>query len=94
MTARKPNRLTTITEAALAAPVAIHVLPVDEIPVVGLTVREVALSTRLPYRWLLDEINAGRVRAIKAGRGYVVPVGELAGLMTRAELQGRQGRTA
>lgn len=42
-------------------------------PRLGYTVREVSASTGLPYRTVLDLIKAGRLRAIKGIKSYVVP---------------------
>jgi hypothetical protein len=79
-TARRLRGLDTIrhTSAAVQPAPCIHVLYIDDMPRTRLTAREVAAITAVSYDRLLDEINAGRIRADRNGQAFVIPVSELA----------------
>lgn len=79
------RRLDALRDAAVQAAPAIHVLVLDGIPRISLKTSEVVAVTGLHQRWVLAEIKAGRIRAITGGKEFVIPVGELAGIVERAE---------
>jgi len=77
-TPRRLKGLDALRDAAVETAPALHVLNVGEIPRTALTVREVSLSTGLPYRWLHDRIHEGRIRVISEGlREKVIPLAEI-----------------
>lgn len=51
----------------------LHVLMLDGIPRTCLTPKEVEHVTGIPYRHILDAIEAGRVKVITGGRSYILP---------------------
>lgn len=77
MTTRNRKGLDAIRDAALQAAPAIHVLMLDDMPRIGLTCREVAEITGMPYSRIIREIHAGRIRVITGGNAFVIPVSEL-----------------
>lgn len=81
------KRLEALRAAVMEAPPAIHVLVLAGVPRVALTPREVAVTTGIPYRRILDEIAAGRIRVIGGGREYAVPVSELPEILKWADYQ-------
>ena len=87
---RRRKGLEAIRDAADAVEPAptIHVLMLNGIPRGGLTTKEVAAHFGLPYKRILAEIHAGRIRVITGGRDYVVPVSELATIASWADYQG------
>ncbi|MGH8571001.1 MAG: hypothetical protein ACREX8_00290 [Gammaproteobacteria bacterium] len=84
MTARRLKGLDAITDTALVAAPAIHVLILRDVPRTGLTADETAQITGLPYKRILKEIRNGRIRVITGGSAHVIPVTELAEIMTWA----------
>jgi hypothetical protein len=90
MTARALRDVETLRGAAdRVEPAAAGVPPVlyvDGKPRCAFTARHIAEIFDLPYRWILDRINDGRIRVIHEGlREYVIPVSELAELASWAE---------
>jgi hypothetical protein len=92
MTAARPLRrgLAAIKNAAdnVEPAASVQVLYINGLPRCGFSVREVAETWHLPYKRILAEIDAGRLRAIKGGRDYVIPVSELAVIASWANYGG------
>lgn len=77
-TPRRLKGLDALRDAAVETAPALHVLNIGDITVGALTVKEAAVFTRLPYRWLHDRIHEGRIRVISEGlREKVIPLSEI-----------------
>ncbi len=88
MTARRLKGLDALRDAVVAVETAstVQVLYINGIPRCGFTVKEVAETFHLPYKRILAEIHAGRLRAIRGSRDLVIPVSELAVIESWAQL--------
>jgi hypothetical protein len=85
MAPRPLRGLDAIREATEKAPPAIHVLTLDGVPRTGLSVKEVSHITGLPVHRIRTEIRNRRIRVIDGGSSYVIPVAELAEIVTWAD---------
>jgi excisionase family DNA binding protein len=63
----------------------VHVLDIDGIPCALLTVKEFAVSTRLHWRRVLELIHTGRIRALREGKSWSIPVSEIATVVSWAD---------
>jgi hypothetical protein len=93
MTARALGGAAALRDAAdrVETATSVQVLYLNGQPRCAFTAREIAAMFGLPYRWILNRIDEGRVRVIHEGlREKVIPVSELAELASWAEQLGNQ----